>query len=176
MKENKKNKQNLTEGVVTGDLPNPLPPEVYSYSEESIVSTGLTVAVKKLDPNAVIPSYANTGDAGMDLSAVSINDTQDYIEYGTGLALAIPEGFVGLVFPRSSISKYHLTLANSVGVIDSHYRGEVKLRFKRKGHEIYKVGDRVGQIIILPYPEVSFVEGELDKTQRGTSGFGSTGK
>lgn len=79
--------------------------------------------MKKLDPKAVIPSYAKPGDAGMDLTSTSrtVVSTyeEDYIEYGTGLAVEIPEGFVGLVFPRSSVSKKDMYLANAVGVIDA---------------------------------------------------------
>ena len=96
----------------------------------------MKVKIKKLHPDAVIPSYAKPGDAGMDLTAISkrvetgSDENGEYIEYGTGLAIEIPEGHVGLVFPRSSVSKKDLFLANAVGVIDSGYRGEVKLRFK----------------------------------------------
>ena len=80
----------------------------------------MKVKIKKLSPNAVIPTYAKEGDAGMDLVATSIiSDTPDQITYGLGIALEIPEGFVGLVFPRSSIRKTGLQLSNSVGVIDS---------------------------------------------------------
>lgn len=141
----------------------------------------LPIKVKKLDPNAVIPSYAKIGDAGLDLTAVSIqtvdNQEYGYIEYGTGLAFEIPQGYVGLLFPRSSVSKTGLILSNSVGVIDSGYRGEVKLRYKYvKNTAHYVVGDRVGQLIIVPYPEVQLIQSqELSDTQRGENGFGSSG-
>jgi dUTP pyrophosphatase len=89
------------------------------YKEDNMIE----VNVKKLVENAVIPTYAQDGDAGMDLTATSINvvETPDfgYIEYGTGLAFEIPKGFVGLLYPRSSVSKTGLILANSVGVVDS---------------------------------------------------------
>lgn len=141
----------------------------------------MQVKIKKLHPDAMIPKYSKSGDAGLDLTAISINtDSQDYIEYGTGLALEIPEGFVGLIFPRSSISNKSLLLTNSVGVIDSGYRGEIKFRFKLSNHyrtfsEKYKVGDRIGQIIIMPYPQIEFEEvKELDNSERGDGGFGST--
>lgn len=160
----------------------------------------MLVNIKKLLPEAVIPTYAKPGDAGMDLIATSINnDNDDYIEYGTGLAIEIPDGYVGLIFPRSSNSKKDLLLCNSVGVIDSGYRGEIKLRYKRIINpsleklnieksiftppslyltiDHYEVGDKVGQIMILPIPFVEFVEAnELSKTERGDGGFGSTGK
>ena len=95
----------------------------------------MQVRVKKLHPDAVIPSYANAGDAGMDMVAISskISDDGLYVEYGTGIAVEIPAGYVGLLFARSSISKTTMVLANHVGVIDSGYRGEIKFRFKDLG-------------------------------------------
>ena len=86
--------------------------------------------------------------------------------------------YVGLVFPRSSIRKYDLELTNSVGVIDSGYRGEIQLTFNKVNNKttIYNVGDRVGQIMIIPYPKINFVESdELTITERGEGGFGSSG-
>lgn len=172
----------------------------------------MKVNIKKLHPDAVIPSYAKPGDAGMDLTAISKkvetgnDDDGEYIEYGTGLAIEIPDGYVGLVFPRSSVSKKDLFLANSVGVIDSGYRGEIKLRYKIEQEydvlvdwehptrmmsdtinyqsgdrifyaNIYAVGDKVGQLLILPYPSVEMIEvSELGSSDRGEGGFGSTGK
>lgn len=140
----------------------------------------IEVKIKKLDPSAVIPRYAKPGDAGMDLTGIDRKfvDTgkYGYIEYDTGLAMAIPDGYVGLIFPRSSISETGLILANCVGVVDSKYRGSIKCRFKYiPDTELYMPGDRVAQIIILPYPEVQFLETqELDETERGEGGFGST--
>lgn len=151
----------------------------------------MEVKIKKLHKDAVIPKYAKPGDAGMDLTAVSMKfDVYGNICYGTGLAFEIPEGYVGLIFPRSSICKEQLLLSNAVGVIDSGYRGEVSFKFKpslaynscecatsQPIHEVYKIGDRVGQIIIMPYPQIEFVEvDELSETDRGTNGYGSTGK
>ena len=174
----------------------------------------MKVKIKKLCESAVIPTYAKPGDAGMDLVATSrIFDKYGNVEYGTGLAMAIPEGYVGLIFARSSIFKQDLSLSNAVGVIDSGYRGEVKFKFKPTlsymdfgttedihgiGKEsntfdyvgiagdiqkdsieasIYEVGDRVGQIIILPYPHIDFEEVDnLSNTERGTGGYDSTGK
>ena len=143
------------------------------------------VGVKKLHENAVIPTYSRSGDAGLDLTAVTINCQDDYIEYGTGLAIEIPEGMVGLLYPRSSISKYDLLQCNSVGVIDSNYRGEIKIRFKNTvgltntrpfDNKLYNIGDRIGQLIIIRYPQIELVEKEeLSDTNRGESGFGSSG-
>lgn len=138
----------------------------------------MKVKIKKLHDKAVIPKYAHDTDAGLDLVAVSVEHFDSFIEYDTGIAVAIPEGHVGLIFPRSSISKKALFLSNSVGVIDSGYRGPIKFRFKQtQGENIYQIGDRIGQLIILPYPKVEFEEvDELDKTERGEGGYGSTGK
>jgi dUTP pyrophosphatase len=141
----------------------------------------MKVRIKKLNENAVIPSYAKSGDAGMDLMATSIIGEEPFqITYGLGIALEIPKGFVGLVFPRSSIRKTDLSLTNCVGVIDSGYRGELQATFrKHKGvaSMTYAVGDRVAQIMIIPHPEVEFNEvDELSNSERGEGGFGSTGK
>ena len=140
----------------------------------------LNVRIKKLDPNAVIPSYSKTGDAGMDLTAVRIEyDTDGNVVYGTGLAIEIPNGYVGLLFARSSNAKKDVYLTNHVGVIDSGYRGEIMLKFRKTKENYpryYEVGDRVGQIIILPYPNVEFIESEeLSSTERGEGGYGSCG-
>jgi dUTP pyrophosphatase len=142
----------------------------------------MQVRIKKLNENAVIPTYAKEGDAGMDLVATSIKFDGTQITYGTGLAIEIPEGFVGLVFPRSSIRKTSLSLSNSVGVIDSGYRGEIQATFNQKslskdGGILYGVGDRICQLMIIPHPHVDFIEvNELSDTLRGEGGFGSTGK
>jgi dUTP pyrophosphatase len=141
----------------------------------------MEVRIKKLSENAVIPTYAKDGDAGMDLVATRIisNTTFD-VSYGTDLAMEIPNGFVGLVFPRSSIRKYELALSNSVGVIDSGYRGELQATFKKTNgldSLAYKVGDRIAQIMIIPHPPIEFKEvNDLSDTERGDGGFGSTGK
>ena len=141
----------------------------------------MKIRIKKLSTDAVIPTYDKEGDAGMDLVATKIisNTTFD-VSYGTDLAMEIPNGFVGLVFPRSSIRKYELALSNSVGVIDSGYRGELQATFKKENgldSLAYKVGDRIAQIMIIPYPPIEFdVVDELSDTERGEGGFGSTGK
>ena len=157
----------------------------------------MKVKIKKIHPDAVIPAYAKPGDAGMDLTAVSVKvDEYGNICYGTGLAFEIPEGYVGLVFPRSSNCKKDVILTNCVGVIDSGYRGEVSFKFKPLNERaivysdadgiffegmlnklLYGIGDRIGQIIIMPYPQIEFEEvDELSETERGTKGYGSTGK
>lgn len=152
----------------------------------------MKVKIKKLHKDAVIPKYAQKGDSGLDLTATSMNyDDHGNAVYGTGLAIDIPEGYVGYIFPRSSISKKTLALTNSVGVIDSNYRGEIMLKFKPDTSifgldlmkdeltniEIYSIGDRIGQLIIMPIPSIEFEEvEELSDTNRGTGGFGSTGK
>ena len=139
----------------------------------------MKVKVMKLDAAATIPKYAKPGDAGMDLYATSqaYDEHGNYV-YGTGLAMEIPEGHVGLIFPRSSISKTAHSLRNAVGVIDSGYRGEIMMKFdiNTLNSPVYKVGDRIAQIVILPYPEIEFEESwELSKTERGAGGFGSSG-
>lgn len=133
---------------------------------------------KKLHASAVIPSYAKAGDAGLDLVATSVNKSNNlYSEYGTGLAVEIPDGCVGLLFPRSSISKTSHALRNSVGVIDAGYRGEIKLRMSSKNLKSdYRTGDRVGQLIIFEIPQLKILEEEnLASSSRGNGGFGSTG-
>lgn len=164
----------------------------------------MKLRVKKLHPKAVIPKYAKPGDAGLDLTAVSLEYKNGRYVYGTGLAFEIPDGHVGLIFPRSSINKYDLRLTNCVGVIDSGYRGEVKFVFENDGmtpreelseevkqafwdsneespeyiRKIFKVGERIGQLIVMPYPQMEVVEelGELSASERGEGGFGSTGE
>jgi dUTP pyrophosphatase len=151
----------------------------------------LEINIKKLHENAIIPSYAKDGDAGMDLTAITseVDEFGNHM-YRTGLSIEIPEAYVGLIFPRSSISKFCLDLANSVGVIDSGYRGEIICKFKptpqasysdigiQTEYNIkYQIGERIAQIIIIPIPQVLFKEvKELGKTERGKGGFGSSGK
>lgn len=155
----------------------------------------MIVKVKRLSGDAVVPTKAHPTDAGFDLTAVSKRvDDDGNIVYGFGLAFEIPEGHVGLIFPRSSVARQDLLLSNSVGVIDSHYRGEVTAKFKRcvkirdYGFEIhaearlnryreYGVGERIAQLVVIPIPEVTLEESEvLSDTDRGTGGYGSSGK
>ena len=143
----------------------------------------MQVNIKRLHKDAVIPSYAKHGDAGMDLTAISKSyDKHGNVVYGTGLAFEIPMGYVGYIFPRSSNAKKDLILSNSVGVIDSGYRGEVMFKFKpidsvNDVYDIYQVGDRIGQIIIMPIPHIEFNEVDtLEDSERGQGGFGSSGQ
>ena len=140
----------------------------------------MKVKIKMLNSNSILPQYAKEGDAGLDLIAVTEkwNESNTQVTYGTGIAIEIPQGYVGLLFPRSSISKTKLNLSNSVGVIDSGYRGEIMLKFNyyEEGN-VYDVGDKVGQLIIMPYPQIEFEQVEhLSETERGEGGFGHTGK
>ena len=165
----------------------------------------MEVKIKRLHKDAVIPKYAKPGDAGLDLTAIDRKLVREesgveYIEYDTGLAIEIPDGHVGLIFPRSSLCSKDLILSNHVGVIDSGYRGSIKAKFKLdvtyekiadieeksvtyyRGKvlcysEIYAIGERCMQLIILPYPKIEFVEvDELSSTERGSGGYGSTNK
>lgn len=161
----------------------------------------LNVNIAKLNEAAVIPQYSRQGDAGLDLVATSRHfDEHGNVCYGTSLAIEIPEGYYADLRARSSISKYDLVLANSVGTIDSNYRGELILKFKPvpafysfegsedenfdiiaipEGDEIkvYQVGERIAQLLIKPYPTINFVEVEsLSESNRGDQGFGSSGK
>lgn len=135
----------------------------------------MQVKFKKCQENAIMPTYQHVSDACADLYAA---DQKDSVTFDTGIALEIPEGYVGLVYPRSSISKTPYMLANSVGVIDSNYRGSVIVKFKSfESGSFYKVGDRIAQLMIIPIPKIQFIEvDELNETDRGTGGFGSTGK
>ena len=145
-----------------------------------IFSNDIMIKVKKLNKDAIIPSYSKIGDAGMDLTITSeIENTSFSVSYGFGIAMEIPQGYVGLIFPRSSVRNQDLILSNCVGVIDSGYRGELQATFKKtNGLDSikYKVGERGAQIIILPYPTIYMTEvPELSNTERGSGGFGSTG-
>lgn len=140
----------------------------------------LEIKFKKLVETAKCPVKAHPTDAGADLTAVSRewNEEYRYWVYGTGIATEIPEGYVGLVFPRSSIRKYTLAQCNCIGVIDSHYRGEIMISYKPTSNvqELYEVGDKIAQLIIIPYPEVSYKEVKtLSETDRGENGHGSSG-
>lgn len=144
----------------------------------------MDIKFKKLSEKAVAPVKAHKTDAGFDLVATKITtevgeDAKLVIVYHTDLAIEIPEGYVGLLFPRSSIFKKSLMLTNSVGVIDSGYRGEIMAKFKCNTDvvpSVYKDNERFIQLIIMPYPEVTFTEAEeLSESDRGENGHGSTG-
>ena len=165
---------------LSGEITNDETPKTVTPTTNGIVSEGVLVKVKKIVPEAVIPSYSKPGDAGMDLTITKeIENTSFSVSYGFGIAMEIPKGYVGLVFPRSSVRNQDLILSNCVGVIDSGYRGELQATFKKtQGLDSikYKVGERGAQIIILPYPTIYMTEvPELSNTERGSGGFGSTG-
>ena len=142
------------------------------------------IRIKKLHPNAVIPTYGSTEAAGADIyacleAAVAIPAGKT-VFIPTGLAMEVPRGCAGLIYARSSMgSKRGLAPANKVGVIDSDYRGEIMVALHNHSNEDRGVaeGDRVAQLVIVPYLFADFEEcDELCDTQRGTGGFGSTGK
>lgn len=151
----------------------------------------MEVKFKKLHPDAVLPKHAKYGDAGLDLTITQINlsafTKSSGVEIGLtelhhyGVSVEIPEKHVGLIFPRSSIKDYNVSLTNSVGVIDSGYRGELKAVFRvhkdPSGMSQYRVGDRSAQLVIIPYvmAETMFVD-NLSDSERGDSGYGSTNK
>lgn len=143
----------------------------------------MNVKFKKLHDDAKIPSYAHDTDAGLDLTAVSFTQEFDksnklVLVYHTGLAVEIPEGYVGLIFMRSSISNKSISLTNAVAVIDSGYRGELLLKYKITTDSlptIYQPGEKIGQLIIIPYPKINPIEAEeLSSSDRNEGGFGST--
>jgi len=182
----------------------------------------LKVKIQKLHESVEIPKYAHNGDAGLDLKAfeVEYDVLKDTLIYRTGLSIEIPEGYVGLIYPRSSIADKDLMLTNSVGVIDSTFRGEILVKFKLipdyistifdksckectdvgldaiidSGEflifndyrdlaesnltplNVYKIGNKIAQLIIIPYPKVVFEEVDsLSTSERGNNGYGSTG-
>lgn len=142
----------------------------------------IDLKIKKLSENAVIPSYGSASAAGADLYSaeeeIVIKPGETKLVH-TGLAMEIPEGYVGLIYARSGIAtKRGLAPANKVGVIDSDYRGEIMVSIYNHSSETQTIaaGERVAQIVITPYLTVNFVESEeLDDTLRGSGGFGSTG-
>lgn len=141
----------------------------------------MEIKIKKIHPDAIIPVYAHgKEDACFDLTAVSrdIRYACGVVKYDIGLAFEIPVGYVGLVFPRSSVSNKDLILSNSVGVIDSGYRGSVSAVFRIVSMmNIYEIGERVAQMMIIPVPHVEFEEvEELSESERKDGGYGSTGK
>lgn len=139
---------------------------------------------KRLNDKAIMPIRSYKGDAGLNLTCTEIipvrnSCNQLLLEYHTGLAVEIPEGHVGLLFPRSSVFKTSLIQSNCVGVIDSNYRGEIKAIFRNTTDVIpavYQEGERFCQLVIVPIPDITVVEAsELSETERGDKGYGSTG-
>ena len=143
----------------------------------------MEIKFKRLSDKAVLPIRAHKSDAGLDLTATDIKlelneRNQTIIVYHTDLAVEIPEGYVGLLFPRSSISTKTLTLTNCVGVIDAGYRGEIMAKFRNTTDVVpsaYNVGEKFAQLIIMPIADINIVEStELSEGDRGENGFGST--
>jgi len=161
----------------------------------------MEIRYKKLSELAQTPYKKYEVDAGFDLYTTRRKTTDKYIEYGTDIAFEIPEGYVGLLFPRSSITKMDFILKNSVGVIDASYRGEIVFRFSNNFSELaenythegqyiidfktqllrkpdqFEVGERCGQIVFLEIPKITLLETNgLSETIRGSNGFGHTGR
>ena len=145
----------------------------------------MTVKVKKLSENAVLPQKAHKSDAGFDLTVsritTELNEVGELIiVYHTDLCMEIPEGYFGALFSRSSISRKPLSQTNAVGVVDSGYRGEIVAKFRSTVPavvpSVYKEGERFAQLVILPVPEIEMVEADtLGSSDRGEAGLGSTG-
>lgn len=137
---------------------------------------------KKLQEDAVLPSYANPNDAGLDLTAISFTQEFDksgklVLVYHTGLSVEIPEGHIGLIFMRSSVSQKSMSMCNAVAVIDCDYKGEILLKFKITTDAlptIYQPGEKIAQLVVMPYPKMEpVIVEELAGEDRG-GGFGST--
>ncbi len=144
----------------------------------------MNVNIKKLNNSATIPRYQTPFAAGADIYCCIDDDIiiapGATVMISTGIALEIPDNYVGLVYPRSGLStKFGIALANKVGVIDSDYRGELMVPLFNHSDKDYilKNSERIAQLVITPYLTASFCEvNELNQTKRGDSGFGSTGK
>ncbi len=144
----------------------------------------MEIKIKKLNKNAVIPTRGSKYAAGYDLYACIDEDItiapHQNVKIGTGLAIAVPEGYFGAIFARSGLAaKQNLRPANCVGVADSDYRGEYIVALHNDSNEerIVKNGDRIAQLVIMPFLSAEFLETDiLDETERGEGGFGSTGK
>jgi len=143
----------------------------------------MKVKFKKLAQEAVLPTYANPNDAGLDL--VGTRFTQEFdksgkmvLVYHTDLAVEIPEGYAGFIFMRSSVSQRSLSLCNCVGIVDAGYRGEIMCKFKLTTDAlptIYQPGEKIAQLVILPYPTIEpILSEELVEGDRGENGFGSS--
>ena len=145
------------------------------------VGVDVELRVRRLDPSLPLPSYAHPGDAGLDLAAANGATLQpgERVAVGTGLVVAVPEGWVGLVHPRSGLARRHgVTVANAPGTIDAGYRGELQVLLVNLGAETVALsrGDRIAQLLLQPVGRARVVEvGEFEVTTRGEGGFGSTG-
>lgn len=143
----------------------------------------MKIKVKKINRYAKLPEKTHESDAAFDLVATDIiyphsMESGLYVDIGTGLSFEIPEGYAGFIFPRSSISSTRHSLRNCVGVIDSGYRGEIRMRFSiDEGPSAYMMGSKVAQVLFLKLPKIELVESsDLSDSERGEGGFGSTGK
>ena len=140
----------------------------------------IEVAVRRLRPDARIPEQAYEGDAGLDLAACDavMLEPGERVVVGTGLAVEIPDGYAGFVQPRSGLAARHgIGIVNSPGLIDSGYRGEIRVVLLNTGRERFSVGAgmRIAQLVVLPVAAVRLVEvEELESSQRGARGFGSS--
>ena len=143
---------------------------------------GLIVSFKRIHPEAGVPEYAHDGDAGCDLRSMCDLELRpgERAIVPTGIAMSIPEGYAGFVQPRSGLAAKHgISIVNTPGLIDSHYRGEIKAILINTDPEAsfeIKRGDKVCQLVFQKVDQARFVEvDELDETVRGSGGFGSTG-
>ena len=145
----------------------------------------MELKIKKLSDKAIMPIRAHKSDAGLDLTATSITSEinecgQFILVYHSDIAVEIPEGYVGLLFPRSSIAKKSIQFTNAVGVIDSGYRGEIMAKVRNTSGDsvpaVYKVGEKFAQLVIVPYvSDITISEvSELQESDRGTGGYGSS--
>lgn len=140
------------------------------------------VSIKILSRDAQIPHMAYNGDAGVDLRSVDriVLEPQERAMVATGLAIALPEGYAGFVLPRSGLAAKHgISIVNAPGLIDSNYRGELKVILLNTDPDksfTIEIGDRIAQLIVMPVPTINFEQvEELTESQRGESGFGSSG-
>lgn len=135
---------------------------------------------KQISELAREPYKATIGSAGYDLTAISMTWLEDdLVKYETGISFELPENYVGLLFSRSSVHKTGLQLTNAVGVLDADYRGTVSFVYRIVGKNVkpYEIGDRIGQIVFLRMPACNLMETtKLTDTERGTGGYGSTGR
>jgi len=136
----------------------------------------MKIKFKKLREDAVIPTRATDGSAGFDLTAIDFSIDYNIITYDTGLAVQLPKGYVGLLVPRSSVYRMQLSLCNSCGILDWDYTGSVKLKFYTHSRAAlkYQVGDRIGQLVVVPCITEAEEVSELSETVRGSGGWGSS--
>lgn len=141
----------------------------------------MKVKINRIHSEAVIPKYIFDGDVGLDLTAVEVEKSGNWIfplyTYRTGLAIELPKTHFAMLTPRSSLSKKLMWMANHVGIIDTGFHGELVFKFRSfLGLNTYKIGDRIGQILLFRRNKMEFVEIEkLSASERGSNGFGSTG-